>query len=65
MQTGQRPFWVKGVARDEEMAVLETGEQQTEKGARFFARSGNVLRKRPEVKYRVIDRCREAYLGSA
>ncbi len=28
---------------------------------RFFARSGNVLHERPEVKYRVIDHCREAY----
>ena len=39
----------------------ETRAQSSQEGARFFARSGNVVRERPEVKYRVIDRCREAY----
>ena len=58
---GSKAFLGQGVARDEEMAALKRENVRLKKERDFFARSGNVLRERPEVKYRVIDRCREAY----
>ncbi|MEM6483492.1 MAG: IS3 family transposase [Pseudomonadota bacterium] len=58
---GSKAFLGKGMARDEELAALKRENAKLKKERDFLPRSGNVLRERPEMKYRVIDRCREAY----
>lgn len=50
----------QGKPRDEEMAALKRELNRVRKKRDFFKRSG-VLRERTRVKYRMIERCRDAF----
>ncbi len=53
-------FGGTGTPRDEELARLKRESARVEKeGARFFARSGDVLCKGITLRYQVIERCRD------
>ena len=54
-------FVGNGRARDEELAQLRRELSRIMKERDFFARSGHVLRERIAMKYRMIQRGREAF----
>ena len=58
---GGQAFQGSGRPRDEETAPAQTGAGPSQEGTGFFKRSGGVLRQRTEVKYRFMDRCRDAF----
>ena len=58
---GQKAFPGQGHARDEEVMQLKRELARVKKERDFFKRSGSVLRQRTEVKYRMIERCRDAF----
>ena len=57
---GEKAFSGQGHARDEEMVRLKRENARLRKERDFFERSRSVLRLR-EVKYRMIERCRDAF----
>jgi transposase-like protein len=52
--------WRRELCQETERAFPGQGRPRDE-GAGFFARSGHVLRERIAMKYRMIQRCREAF----
>lgn len=63
-QDGAMAFLGLGKARDEEMAQLKCELARVKKERDFFARSGSVLRESVEMRYRMIQRCRDAFHDS-
>ncbi|MEW8203913.1 MAG: IS3 family transposase [Candidatus Thiodiazotropha endolucinida] len=58
---GSAAFQGQGKPRDEEMAALKRELAKVKKERGFFKRSGNVLREGIEMRYHMIDRCRDAF----
>ncbi|MEW8509136.1 MAG: IS3 family transposase [Candidatus Thiodiazotropha sp.] len=59
--SGNAAFQGQGKPRDEEMAALKRELAKVKKERGFFKRSGNVLREGVEMRYHMIDRCRDAF----
>lgn len=57
----EQAFVGHGRSRDEEVSQLPSGLGPCHEGAGFIARSGSVLRESFTMKYRMIQRCREAF----
>ncbi|MFK8029146.1 MAG: IS3 family transposase [Gammaproteobacteria bacterium] len=60
-ESGSKAFPGQGHSRDEEVTALKRELARVKQERDFLPRSGSVLRERPEVKYQMIERCREAY----
>lgn len=58
---GENAFQKHGNARDEEMAPAQAQADPGEEGAGFCNISGSVLRKCIEIRYRMTERCRDAF----
>ncbi|WP_420820281.1 IS3 family transposase [Seongchinamella sediminis] len=60
-EPGKSAFPGHGNPRDEEVARLQRELRQVKKERDFLPRSGNVLRKGIQVRFQMIERCRETY----
>jgi putative transposase len=60
---GSRPqaFQGNGKPRDEELAALRRELARVKRERDFFKRSGSALREGIEMRFRMIERCREAF----
>ncbi|MCS5592939.1 MAG: IS3 family transposase [Porticoccaceae bacterium] len=58
---GPKAFTGQGKPRDEEMVALKRELSRVKKERDFFKRSGGVVREGIEMRFRMIDRCRDAY----